>query len=95
MSALPPYLAPAGDALNKGDALAVVARGLGGTVHLAADVIKRALETREDAQPIDVETKLTAARGASKAPRAAPPPIRGRARRRETVRMNLFTSLIP
>ena len=54
MSALPPYLAPAADALNKGDALAVVARGLGGTVHLAADVIRRALATREDAQPIIV-----------------------------------------
>ena len=53
-SALPPYLAPAADALNKGDALAVVARGLGGTVHLAADVIRRALATREDAQPIIV-----------------------------------------
>ena len=53
MSALPPYLAPAGDALNKGDALAVVARGLGGTVHLAADVIRRALET-SDARPLIV-----------------------------------------
>ena len=52
MSALPPYLAPAADALNKGDALAVVARGLGGTVHLAADVLRRALATREDARPI-------------------------------------------
>ena len=50
---MPPYLAPAGDALNKGDGLAVVARGLGGTVHLAADVIRRALGTR-DARPIIV-----------------------------------------
>ena len=49
-TALPPYLAPAADALCRGDALSIVARGLGATVYLAAEAVRRAVN--DDMRPI-------------------------------------------